>query len=140
MTSSPAPCSNGWLQPAANYETGGVAVVRIEFIEAAPPNFDADAVADELDNCSAVANSGQDDTDADGCGNLCDADYDDTGVVGWHDYFEFGAAFGTGDQEKCHSEPILGCTVDGVAFGYMVTHFGTVPGPSGTTAGTTACP
>ena len=107
-------------------------------------DFDGDGVFDVADNCSEISNAGQDDTDVDSCGNLCDADYDDTGVVGFPDYFEFGPAFGGGDQEKCHFEPIAGC-IPGVApgfadFGFFVLNFGSVPGPSGTTAGTTACP
>jgi hypothetical protein len=93
-----------------------------------------------MTGCPARSVISQDDTDFDGCGNLCDADYDDSGAVGWPDYFEFRAAFGTGDQEKCHIEPIPGCAPGVPDFGYMATHFGSVPGPSGTTAGTMACP
>ena len=42
---------------------------------------DGDGIADSRDNCSAVSNSDQRDTDADGYGNLCDADFDNTGFV-----------------------------------------------------------
>lgn len=37
---------------------------------------DADLIPDEADNCPALANSDQKDTDADGFGNACDADDD----------------------------------------------------------------
>ena len=110
-------------------------------VAAQAADFDGDGVDDSNDNCLEVQNIGQDDTDADDCGNLCDADYDNDGVVGYSDLFEFGPAFGNaGDEEKCHLEPIPGCTVRLVDGFYLLTHFGFVPGPSGTTAGTTACP
>jgi hypothetical protein len=110
-------------------------------IPAFAQDFDGDGVEDGLDNCSERANPGQDDTDADDCGNLCDADYDDSGTVGYPDYGEFADAFGTADgEEKCHSEPIPGCTVSFLDFVFFSVSFGFPPGPSGTTAGTTACP
>jgi hypothetical protein len=93
-----------------------------------------------IDNCLDVHNPGQDDTDGDDCGNLCDADYDNNGTVGFPDFGQFVAAFGTGDTEKCHVEPISGCTVGFPDFGFLVSSFGTAPGPSGTTSGTMACP
>ncbi len=95
---------------------------------------------DAADNCLLRVNPGQDDTDADGCGNLCDADYDDSGIVGFPDFGQFVGAFATGDAEKCHVPPIPGCTVGFPDFGEFVLMFATAPGPSGTTAGTTACP
>ncbi len=99
-----------------------------------------DGVSDPIDNCVESCNPGQDDTDADDCGNLCDADYDNDGIVGFPDFGQFAAAFGTTDEEKCHVEPIPGCTVGFPDFGFFATSFGLPPGPSGTTAGTTACP
>jgi hypothetical protein len=105
------------------------------------PDYDGDGVGDQLDNCSEDVNTGQDDTDEDDCGNLCDADYEDSGVVGFTDFLEFAVAFGTTtDPEKCHVEPIDGCTVGFPDFLYFATAFGSPPGPSGTTAGTTRCP
>lgn len=37
-----------------------------------PPDFDKDAIADDADNCAAVYNPDQADTDKDGTGNICD--------------------------------------------------------------------
>jgi len=103
-------------------------------------DFDGDGVPDELDNCSEAANPGQDDTDGDYCGNLCDADYDNSGVVGFPDFTSFGGAFGGGDEEKCHSEPIPGCTVGFPDFTFYAGAFGGPPGPSAISIGTIACP
>ena len=104
------------------------------------PDFDNDGVGDQIDNCSEDANTGQDDTDTDSCGNACDADYDDSGVTGFPDFGQFVAAFLGTDQEKCHIEPIPGCVVGFPDFGAFVGMFLSPPGPSGTTSGTTACP
>jgi hypothetical protein len=101
---------------------------------------DYDGVGDQIDNCSETPNPAQDDTDVDDCGNLCDADYDQSGIVGFPDFGQFVTAFGTNDEEKCHVEPIPGCVVGFPDFGEFVRRFGRPPGPSGPTAGTTACP
>jgi hypothetical protein len=104
------------------------------------PDGDVDGISDGLDNCSIDANDAQDDTDGDDCGNLCDADYDNGGVVGFPDFTAFSGAFGTLDEEKCHGQPVPGCVVGFPDFTFFSGHFGGVPGPSGTTIGTTACP
>jgi hypothetical protein len=107
------------------------------------PDFDSDGVADALDNCSEDVNPAQDDTDLDDCGNVCDCDYDQSGVCGFPDFGAFVRAFGwfpPPDEEKCHNEPIPGGIVGFPDFGSFVSMFGSAPGPSGTTAGTTACP
>ena len=104
------------------------------------PDSDGDGVIDTEDNCIDVINPAQDDTDGDDCGNLCDADYDNSGLVAFADFFQFSTAFNTGDEEKCHIESIPGCTVGFSQFFFFSTAFGGTPGPSGTTAGTTACP
>jgi hypothetical protein len=122
-----------------DYETAGIAILRIEFVNTAP-DADSDGIGDGFDNCSGNANTNQDDTDGDDCGNLCDADYDNSGAVGYADYGLFAGAFGTTDMEKCHNEPIPGCIVGFLDFGFFAQTFGSTPGPSGTTAGTTECP
>ena len=104
------------------------------------PDFDGDGFADYEDNCSLVANPAQDDTDGDDCGNLCDGDYDNNGAVAFPDFGAFMAVFGTTDEEKVHVEPVVGGTVAFPDFGFVIANFGSTPGPSGTTAGTTACP
>jgi hypothetical protein len=111
-------------------------------------DFDNDGVEDAIDNCSEDVNGGQDDTDADDCGNLCDCDYKQSGFCEFGDFLQFAGAFGIPpfppfpptDEEKCHVEPIPGCTVGFADFLFFAGGFGSPPGPSGTTAGTTACP
>jgi hypothetical protein len=104
---------------------------------------DGDTVPDCADNCSEVANAAQDDTDGDDCGNLCDADYDNDGFIGFSDFGMFSSCFlAVNCPDQQHSEPVDPARQVGFAdFGYFSTAFNGPPaGPSGTTAGTTACP
>jgi hypothetical protein len=105
------------------------------------PDWDGDGVANAVDNCSRHANVLQDDTDNDDCGNICDADYDQSGTAGFPDFGEFLLAFGGTDQEYQHLEPIRDGDIVGYPdFGQFVLFWGNTTGPSGTTSGTTACP
>jgi len=105
------------------------------------PDFDSDGVGDQIDNCSTDVNTAQNDTDGDDCGNLCDCDYNQSGTCGFPDFLQFAGVFGTAtDPDKCHVEPIFPCTVGFPDFLFLAANFGLPPGPSGTTAGTTACP
>jgi hypothetical protein len=104
------------------------------------PDFDGDGIGDAIDNCSDVVNTGQDDTDGDDCGNICDADYDQGGAVGFPDFTLFTGHYGGTDELYCHVEPIPGCAVGFPDFTIFTLLYGTTPGPSGPTAGTTACP
>jgi hypothetical protein len=102
---------------------------------------DGDGVTDENDNCIGRSNPGQDDTDGDLCGNLCDADYDQNGSPGFPDFGAFSSNFGTANPLYMHIEPISGARSVGFPdFGFFSANFGVVPGPSGTTPGTVACP
>jgi hypothetical protein len=109
-----------------------------------PPHansFDLYGVEYTVDNSSERVNPAQDDTDGDDCGNLCDADYDNSGIVGFEDFGFFQQCFGTTNELCQHVEPIGGGRIAGFAdFGFFTSDFGTNPGPSGPTAGTTACP
>jgi len=67
------PTLTRWLQPAINFETAGIGSLKLRLIPAGEPS-DEDGVPDHFDNCVEATNSEQDDTDGDGCGNLCDAD------------------------------------------------------------------
>jgi hypothetical protein len=107
-------------------------------------DLDLDGISDQLDNCSEKANPNQDDTDGDDCGNLCDADYTQDGIVGFPDFGQFAINFNVvGHPLQQHTEPVdADQPVSFPDFGYFATVFN-VPGsvgPSGTTAGTAACP
>ena len=100
---------------------------------------DADGVGDACDNCIEGSNWGQVDTDGDSCGNICDADYDQDGVVGLVDLGIFIQIFETTDLLGDHTEPVEGI-VEIEDFDVFMELFNTVPGPSAVTSGTTACP
>jgi len=105
-------------------------------------DFDGDAVGDVCDNCSERVNPMQDDTDADYCGNLCDCDYDQSGRCGFPDFGIYGQCYGhLNCPSQQHVEPISpDRTVGFPDFGWFTANYGSVPGPSGTTPGTVACP
>ena len=107
-----------------------------------PPDLDGDGVADNLDNCSERVNPGQVDTDQDDCGNVCDADYNQDGIVDIGDFGAFAQHFGDcGHPLYQHTPPITDTTCASIGdFGFFSQSFNSAPGPSGTTAGTTACP
>jgi hypothetical protein len=54
---------------------------------------DGDGVADNADNCTIDANADQRDTDADGIGNICDADFDNNCAVNFTDLGSMKAVF-----------------------------------------------
>ena len=58
------------------------------------PDRDHDGIADVDDNCPAIANADQRDTDGDGFGNRCDADLNQDGKVNTIDFGIFKQAFG----------------------------------------------
>ena len=60
---------------------------------------DSDGVDDALDNCTVVANPGQEDGDSDGHGNICDADFDQDCNVAFLDLSQFKFGFFGSDPE-----------------------------------------
>lgn len=96
-----------------------------------PVDTDGDGVPDHLDNCVAVANADQRDTNGNNIGNRCDADFNGDGVVNFGDLAIFVQRFGSTD-------PDADLNGDGVVnFGDLaifVSLFGKAPGPSGITS------
>ncbi len=88
---------------------------------------DGDGVDDNLDNCILTANAGQQDTDGDGFGNACDADFNGNGIVDPADFSVIKAALGTPSPDQdLNSNGI----VDPADFSVAKSLLGKPPGPS----------
>jgi hypothetical protein len=74
---------------------------------------DGDGVPDDVDNCTVVANPSQIDTDTDGCGNACDADYDQNGVTNATDFLHFRKHYLTTEAQP-NWDPNVDMNGDGV--------------------------
>ena len=66
---------------------GALNVSVFDVAIAMPVDSDGDGVDDALDNCTAVANPGQEDADGDGHGNMCDGDFDNNCSTNIFDLF-----------------------------------------------------
>ena len=98
----------------------------------AGPNLgdsDGDGVDDLFDNCRDTTNVGQSDFDSDGCGDTCDADYNQDATVGTPDFLTFRGEFGQpqGASIADHNNDLTVGTPDFLTFRGL---FGGVPGPS----------
>jgi hypothetical protein len=98
------------------------------------PDADGDGVADALDNCLEAANPDRRDTDLDGWGNACDADYDGNRIVTFLDYLALRRTWGSA-QGSARFDPALDADGDGRVgareFVLLSEQFGGPPGPSG---------
>ncbi|MFK8014641.1 MAG: di-heme oxidoredictase family protein [Gammaproteobacteria bacterium] len=89
---------------------------------------DGDAVDDAIDNCRAIANADQRDTDGDGFGNLCDADLNNDCIVNVVDLGLLrNVFFGTDANADLNGDG----NVNVVDLGLLRSLFFAPPGPSG---------
>lgn len=124
---------------------------------AAAQDSDGDGIDDAEDNCTAKANGSlppgpdqervlQRDTDLDGFGNVCDADFNNDGVKGGPDLVLWWASFGASIGDPNY-DPEVDMNGDGVVGApdlglFAQQPFGGPPGPSGLACAgaTTPCP
>jgi len=121
-----------------------VSCEQIGFDFSPAPDGDQDGIADADDNCSTRPNADQRDTNLEGYGNRCDADFDNDGIVGGIDFGMFKVAFGSSLGQPAYNPDIDldgGDLIGGVDFGIFNQLFSAPPGPSGLAcAGTVPCP
>jgi len=90
---------------------------------------DGDGIDDAVDNCLGLANPGQQDTNGDGYGNLCDPDLNNDGVVNATDFNLLRAAFfksGSGLDADLNQDGY----VNFLDLAILRTKYDGVPGPS----------
>jgi len=125
---------------------GGPAFFQLDAISVVEAliDSDGDGIADPTDNCTNVSNPNQIDSDLDGYGNPCDADFNSDGVVGGPDFGFFVTAFGAACGDPNYSAVVdlnSDCAIGGPDFVAFRDLFGGTPGPSGySCAGTSPCP
>jgi uncharacterized protein (DUF1800 family) len=99
------------------------------------PDADTDGVCDASDNCLAITNPAQIDTDLDGYGNACDGDFDDNGFVNANDFATFGESLGAWDPELAydiHADADANGRITGVDRAFFSSQYRAGrPGPSG---------
>lgn len=102
------------------------------FILTPAQDQDSDGVPDSNDNCALLTNSDQRDTDGDGFGNICDADFDQNCVVNFIDLNIIAAFFLVpGDFDTDLNGDGVTNFVD---FSIVASSFLSPPGPSGVTS------
>ena len=131
------------ITATATSTVGSTSEFSAPFPYAPPPDTDGDGFADPADNCSLVSNPSQLDADADGYGNLCDADLNNSGLTTTAD---FGHPAVRAQPERRHRAPTLRRRPerqrhgDDSRFRHPARRLNGAPGPSGLAcAGTVPC-
>ncbi|WP_197491486.1 RHS repeat-associated core domain-containing protein [Methylomonas methanica] len=90
------------------------------------PDQDGDGVIDKHDNCRTIANPDQRDTDNDGFGNRCDADFNNNGIVDPSDFSLLKSRLGSQDPNLDINGNGI---VDPTDFSILKSLLGRQPGP-----------
>ncbi|MFV2058750.1 MAG: hypothetical protein ACC707_19985, partial [Thiohalomonadales bacterium] len=110
-------------------------LVSVLLVNDPTSDLDGDGVIDSQDNCTFAKNAGQQDSDNDGFGNMCDGDLDGKGtVVDFVDYAIFGASYGAvnGDANfKAAADFNSDGKVDFVDYSIFSGMYNKAPGPAG---------
>ncbi|MEM6640343.1 MAG: S8 family serine peptidase [Pseudomonadota bacterium] len=117
----------------ANVDSGAVVESSIAVTEIAFIDGDGDGVEDFEDNCTLISNASQCDSDGDGFGNHCDADFNNDGFVNFVDLGLLRVGFFGTSEEPEFNELDLNCdgAINPMDLGVFRTLFGTNPGPAG---------
>ncbi len=96
---------------------------------------DGDSVCDNYDNCTEIPNPSQNDTDRDGYGNVCNADFNNDGAVGVADrgFLEQVPLFSRVGEQGYRALVDLDNSGSITMKGHVIFQslVGTAPGPSG---------
>ena len=118
-----------------HWTTGLLLAASLMFLgasSATAADTDGDGIQDNPDNCELAANADQTDSDGDGFGNACDADYDNNGVVGGSDFGRLRAGLGKTSEDP-DFDPVLDCDGDGAIgdsdVAFLQSQLGSPPGP-----------
>jgi len=109
-----------------DYDGYSVSTVRTVYVVEA--DVDNDGVLYLNDNCTAIANADQRDTDADGFGNMCDADLNNDNMVNAVDLGLFKQRYFTSDADADLNGDGI---VNARDLGMFKQLYGKQPGPSG---------
>jgi len=90
---------------------------------------DSDGIANQFDNCLNQSNPNQRDTDFDGYGNVCDADFNNNNIVDPLDFSLLKSVLGSpsAPDQDLNGNGI----VDPLDFSVLKSLLGQAPGPSG---------
>jgi len=82
-----------------NWNPGVVPYLKIYYPASAPDEGDGDGIPNSADNAYLSANAGQQDTDGDGYGNICDGDFNNDDDVNSQDRSMFRQSYGKSEGE-----------------------------------------